>query len=72
MPGAFDDPYGCGELGCTILHEMTHAAGARSEEMAQRSEICSDMDCVTDPDIKIRDRKNAPAHVSPCWCGEDD
>ena len=51
---------------------MTHAAGARSEEMAQRSEICSDMDCVTDPDIKIRDRKNAPAHVSPCWCGEDD
>jgi len=43
-PGAFDDPAGCGELACTVLHEMTHAAGAMSEEKAQVSEVCSGMD----------------------------
>jgi RHS repeat-associated protein len=71
-PGAFDDPGSCGELACTVLHEMTHAARTGSEEIAQRSEICSGMDCVTDPDIKIRDMSKAPAHVGPCWCGNND
>jgi RHS repeat-associated protein len=71
-PGAFDDPAGCGELGCTVLHEMTHAAGAPSEDEAQRSEICSGMDCVTVPGIKTRDLSRAPSHVSPCWCGREE
>ncbi len=72
-PGAFNDPAACGELPCTVLHEMTHAGGTGDENEAQRSEICSGMNCVTEPGIKVRDMSKAPAHISPCWdCGTDD